>query len=329
MGQHMGKRTGVTVARLKKILERQEPRKFGSAYIPSIFATREEAPGISKPVILKSIKLNREIHLLSGPEFCAAALALYHPALIDLHEQKMLARWPDLHPLAGLPDVDATSLPSIAGTVDVVARLGYLDLHPVVYVKDNGHLTRKTPVPFPYLGDLLLFLSEPESVPYCVNWTIKDKVEAFTSPGPGKHSPNAHDRRKALARFETEVQYHLDAGIRTQPIAGTEIDRHVADNLRAIYPFITFRLPTISSEQRAEVIDRFRTGMVLEVPPMDIVTSMEMRGQCPAWEATVILYQSIWSRALRVDLFKPVLMDYPLRPEVVDVIAHYADWFRP
>jgi hypothetical protein len=40
-----------------------------------------------------------------------------------------------------------------------------------------------------------------------------------------------------------------------------------------------------------------------------------------------LIHQGIWRRELRVDLFRPVLADKPLRREVTDVLVKYADWF--
>jgi len=40
-----------------------------------------------------------------------------------------------------------------------------------------------------------------------------------------------------------------------------------------------------------------------------------------------ILYAAIWSREVRVDLYRPVLPDKPLRRERSDVLVDYSHWF--
>lgn len=320
---------GVTVQRLKTILARQDPPKFGPAYVPSALATRAEAPSISRPAILQSRKLQRQIHLLGQPEVHAALLALYHDRLIDLHEQKMLWRWPFPHPMTGMPGIDATRLPPVRGTVEIAECLGYLDLHPVVYVPDPEFPTRKVRVPFPYQGDLLLFLSRPDGPPYCVNWTVKDKGDAFTKPGPSKKRPDSQEaKRAALARFEIEVAYYNDAGIRTQPVADEDIDWHVWTNLAELFPY-TMKPTTLEPGCRQEIVDAYRAAMMAGVPPMEVMLSLVQRRRCTDYEARVVFRQAIWERDLRVDLFQPVLVDYPLQPETVDVLDHYAGWFAP
>ncbi|KOP61401.1 hypothetical protein OX90_00905 [Pseudomonas coronafaciens pv. porri] len=52
---------------------------------------------------MNSRKLGRTIHLMSIPERVFAQLALFNPAVFDLHEQKMLHIDPAVHPLFGHP----------------------------------------------------------------------------------------------------------------------------------------------------------------------------------------------------------------------------------
>jgi hypothetical protein len=40
-----------------------------------------------------------------------------------------------------------------------------------------------------------------------------------------------------------------------------------------------------------------------------------------------ILCQMIWNRKLRVDLFKPILLERPLIPEIKDVLIEYSHWY--
>ena len=318
---------GVSVTRLNKMLERQEPPKFGAAYLPATFATREEAPGISCPAILQCKKLAREIHMLGQPEVNAGLLALHHPFLTELHEQKILCCWPHSHPISGLPGIDATSLASLRGTVEVAERLGYLFLHPVIYIPDPESPGRKLKVPFPYQGDLLLFMRRDDGSIYCVNWTIKNKRAAFFESGPGKRDTK-ETRLAAQARLEIEIAYYLDAYIRTQMIADEDIDSNVSANLCQLYPY-TYKTASVEAAQRQDIVEAYKAALVSGLPPMDVMTTLITRGKCTAYDARVIFYQSIWERELRVDLFQPVLVDYPLQPESVDILNRYAGWFLP
>lgn len=45
-------------------------------------------------------------------------------------------------------------------------------------------------------------------------------------------------------------------------------------------------------------------------------------------EVKTVLMQGIWQRTVLVDLFRPVLMDRPLRSMREDPVSVYKDWFR-
>lgn len=324
MGNH---RRGVTVERCNAILERQENPRFLSDYIPSTFATREEAPSISRPAIIQSKKLGREMHVLGQPELHALLLALYHPAVFEIHEQKMLHRFPYMHPIAGFPGIDATSMPGVRGTVQVAERLGYLDRHPFVYVPGNPMEGTKIRRAFPYQGDLLLFLYDRDGAPYCVNWTVKEGVENFFRPNPWElNSDTPKAREKALVRYEIEVRYYLDADIRTQPVANQSIDWDVWANLCQIYPYTTKEITAVPGSVW-EIKMAYQTALALGIAPMEVMESAVRRRWCNEYEARVIFFQMIWNRELRLDLFKPIVTDAPMAPEAVDVIEHYAAWF--
>lgn len=180
------RKKGVNADRLKTIIKRQSVSRFGAEYIPSILATPQEAPSISRASILNSLKLGREVHVLSGPERDAGILALHHPNLIEIHEQKMLSTTPRQHPLVGLPGVFGIDLPPIRGVIDVAERLGCLHLLPRVKIENTDDSGDPKIVVFPYVGDLLLFMRNVDGTHYCVNWSIKDTVAAFKRPGPQK-----------------------------------------------------------------------------------------------------------------------------------------------
>lgn len=322
----MGTSQRLKLCRLQTILERQEPARYGADYIPSTLATREEAPSISRPAMLRSTKLNRDIHTLSTPETYAALLALYHPDLVDLHEQKMLSTWGTCHPLRNFPGFDGTHLPDFSGTVAVSERLGYLDVHPILHFVDP-QTSKKMLAPFPYQGDLLLFMRKEESM-YCLNWTVKDKDAQFTAPRPNISRPNSPEaRRAAMARYEIEVEYYRDAGIRTQRISHENMDKILCANLSQLFAYTCRPISSTAERNRGRVLDKLHTALELEVPPYEALEIPVLQQHCTSYEARTILYQSIWDRVLRVDLFSPVLIDYPLLKERTDVINRYSDWF--
>ena len=321
----MGKQ--LSFSRLQTVIERQYPPRFGSEYLPSMMATRSEAPSDSKPSRLRSKLLGRKIHVMSPHEKVAVLLALRHPNLLDLHEQKIMWPWAEPHPLVGMPGLDTTGLPAIRGTIDVCERLGYTDIHPSITI-DDPESKGKVKAPSPFLSDILLFLKDRNKV-YCINWSIKDKQDNFTKPPPGKRVASSDkDIRKAIARHEIETEYHNDAAIRTHHIAGEDFDFHVAANLNLLFPY-TYQTLSIKPDQRRHIVQAYQAAMDFELPPNEVMATLEYRGLCNEFEARCILYQAIWDGDLRVDFFEPILPDYPLVPEENNILETYGEWFQP
>ena len=317
MGGPMAHR--VSVATLKRILARQEPRRFLRDYQPSIRATRDEAPSKSSVFQIVSPRLGREIHLLSTGERALALLALYHPKLADLHEQWMLPRWPAAHPLEGFPGCSQDRLPTFRGSTEVADRLGYLDVIPVL--RSGGE-----PIVFPFIGDLLLYLRD-ESGYYCVNWNIKEREGDHALPGPECRPPySAEALRKSRARFEIEVHTVLDAGIRTAALAHESINATVADNLSDLHSAQDFGAG-LSASATAYAEQCFQRAIDVGDTPAEVVAYLVHRGLCSREEAIRAFKTAVFQRRIRVDLFRRILMDYPARPEQVDVLDHYARWF--
>lgn len=111
--------------RFDLIMSRQGRFEWGEKYMPSTMAVPREAPKGSRISRLHSRKLNRTLHVLSGSERLFAQLALYHPNLFELHEQKML--WPVKagHPLRGHPLTKGTFPPPLGGTVEIATEIGF------------------------------------------------------------------------------------------------------------------------------------------------------------------------------------------------------------
>jgi hypothetical protein len=316
-------------ARLKLIHKRQHEVRWGAAYQPAIEATSAEAPSLSRASILAPQKLGeREMHVLSPPERAFALLALHHPHVVDIHEQKMLSVEPRLHPLTGFPGMAAANLPPIKGLIDVADRLGYVHLLPLVREEPAADPQNPRTFVFPYVGDLLPFIWPPGEQPYCINWNIKDQVQAFKRPGPLNSKRRLlADEISELPRNEMERVYYADADVRTEHLALEQIDPHVVANLTRI--FLHEKTPlALSDAQRVELRDRFSAALAAGISPLEVIQLCIARGRFTVDECRTYLWQTIWRRELRCDLFKPVLINRPLRPETVDILDVYGHWFR-
>ena len=173
----MGKsRKGINPNRLKTIYSRQKSPIWDSSYLPSILATPQEAPSISRAYTLTPAKFDmREVHLISTPEMHAALLGLHYPNVVGLQEQRMLSPEPTVHPLWNFQGVDRLNLPPLKGVIDVAERLGYSDLLPKVKIENPKLPGEFKPIVFPWIGDLLWAISPSPGKIYCVNWTIKSE----------------------------------------------------------------------------------------------------------------------------------------------------------
>jgi len=62
-------------------------------------------------------------------------------------------------------------------------------------------------------------------------------------------------------------------------------------------------------------------------PPAMIISTRAARDGWSPEECRRVLFQAIWTKRLRVDLFDAILIDQPLYPETRDVIEEYSHWF--
>jgi len=248
--------------------------------------------------------------------------------LIDLQEQKMLPTGPCQHPLASHPSMVGKSLPSMRGTVAVADALGYLKFHPTVSVPDPRMPDANMWVPYPYVGDLLLFMNS-EGRNYCVNWTVKKNSDDFSRGVPsGRRRGNSiKEKEKAIARHQVEEVNYLDADIRTVQFTEDTVDLVVINNLHKLFGYTKAKLE-INGEQRQEILDKFKSGMVLGIPGNEIVQMLINQNRFTIHDCLTVFNQAIWSRELRVDLFSPILINRPIRPEVQDVLAVYSNLFK-
>ena len=320
-----GDRCGTEMDRSKqrneRIVTRQAEFAWGMVYVPAIKATREEGPRGSRLSQLWSATLGRYVHLLSRAERTFAQLALYNPYLFELHEQRMLSPFTTVHPLHGHPRALGMSLPNLLGTVDILQ-----EEHPVYYRRDGDR--DAYPVPDLYVGDLLLFLQYPDGAPYCVNWNIKgergDFSEQRRSDLKGFETQRKH-RLKATRRQQTEREYYAAAGIRTLELSPECIDLNVRQNLNFLHKWQGHPFDPeagIADDFDAEVKEAVCAG----TPAAPIVSRYASKwGARDQFLGRV--FQRIWYRALKVDLFSPLLIDRPFFPQTRDVLIEYRDLF--
>jgi hypothetical protein len=311
--------------RMHRMLSRQATPAWGVNYQPAIRATPREAPRISRPSIIHSAKLGgRGVHLLSQPEFHAGLLALHHPALFDLHEQRVLSTCPAAHPLCGHPAAAGLALSHLEGTVRVADRLQRLTLHPRLFIRRKDSAGEWVPIPF--CGDLLLFLID-ESGPYCVNWTVKKTQEQFHTRRPrlwGRQKVPGLDPQ-AEFRHEVERAYYADAGIKTIQITERQIDVQLRHNLREIFPW---HLRGISPDiAYGRAVEMLRSFVGTEVTAFEAIRAVALGLRVNDAEMKAVLYRAVWQRDIEVDLYQPFLIDRPLRVARSNPLIEHSNWF--
>lgn len=325
----MGTARSPSPERLTTILKRQADPSWGSDYEPAIKAVRGEAPNISHAFTLRASKVpGREIHLLSEQELFAALLGLYNPKVVGLQEQRALM--PDFraHPLHNFPGAIAGELLPLRGMIDVAERLGCINILPRVWAPDPDCDGGRRDLVFPYIGDLLWAIRRDQGSYYCVNWPVKDSEIAFKRPLQTKRSSQANDQLPAslLIRYELECAYYADAAIRTILLAAGNIDEHVRGNLRHLFLHHA-RKVELPDDTQEELLARFHYCLETGAPPSELIVRLTGAGKYSVEDCKNVLFQGIWFRKLRVDLFRPILIDRPLKPEMQDVLVRYADVF--
>lgn len=315
-------------SRLREILRRQDPPKWGRDYDPAIRATREEAPSRSRPAQVWSNRLGRYCHVLSAVEQKALLLVLYHPALFELHEQRMLATESSPHPLAGHTHSVGLSFPHFRGTVSVCERLDAIPYHPRVSV-DRPDGGGRIEVPFPFIGDFLLYLADSAG-PYCVNWTVKGHKSEFRERKILADRPSRSpekERAKIEMRHAIEERYYLDAGIRTVRIADRDMPDDFILNLRSLLVMI-HKVPEIEPAAYTELCERLQASVGTRQSPIDILLSMVHRYDLPLEVLRASFALALWKRDVRAELMSDaIFLDLPLQRERQDPLQLFAGWF--
>nr|WP_315464915.1 hypothetical protein [uncultured Rhodoferax sp.] len=325
----MSKLTRPSAARLKQITQRQDPPGFGSSYVPSIKASREEAPSKSRPAWIWWGRVARDLSALSSVELAVLLICLHNKLVWEIHDQRMLPTLPRPHPLCGHPKAAGMILPPMRGTVDVADDLGLLNFHPVIRIPIEEGSAETEIVPFPWIGDFLLFLDDDQG-PYNVNLTIKSDEREFEISeidGALRGNRAKKSQAKTKARHLIEERLYADAQIRTLQLSKKDYDENVVSNLAQIYGWQKSKAP-FSVRQREEIVGRFNGSFATGDSPIEVAWALCARHGWQLNDVKSVLYKSIWDRQIRVDLFQPFLIDRPLQPERRDVLEVYSDWFR-
>ena len=325
----MGALRKLDQARLQEILRRQDPPQFGLGYEPAIKPTREEAPSSSRPAPVWAEKLGREVSTLSTPEREVLAIVLHCCLnLFELHEQRMLPFLPSPHPLVGHPLAAGLNLRNSRGTLVIANELHFLKFHPIVFIQCAGGAT-KTTAPGCLIGDFLLYIADRLG-PYCVNLNVKSTRSEFEVPQVGVNIKTNLQRAsvKEKARHEIERKVYSDIEIPTIEVAADEIPTILVANLRQIILWQK-RKTTLTAETIEMVIDLFNEGLVHEASPLDVINATEISHGIGAYQQKIVLYQAIFSRKLRLDLFEShFFIDKPMQSESQDAVEVFAHWFR-
>lgn len=323
-------------ARYKRLGRRQSVPLWGPNYVPGILASRDEAPSISRPSLLYSVKLLRELHFLSIPEREACLFALHNGAVFEIKEQHVLHPFPAPHPLVGHPEAEGLDLLPVQGTLAVAMRMGteMFRKHPIVIWSAKERLDRSINsdqlLPISYIGDFLVFLRD-ENGAYVLNWTVKATPDDFYRYLPhdpiGRLNKLLKKQDKDDSRHRLEEAYFRDAGIRTVRISASELDRGVVANLTDLACQAGQPEP-LDFEKRQEMVELFRRLLGTRTTVLSRLSAITRKFHCTGTQAITILLQAIWARKIRVDLHKPILVDRPLVPERLDIFDEYAHFFR-
>jgi hypothetical protein len=116
-------------------------------------------------------------------------------------------------------------------------------------------------------------------------------------------------------------------GIPTVRLTQDDYDDVLVANLIALYLWHK-RKSSFSSEQRKDIVDNFRAALVSGNPPVEIAFALAARHGWRKDDVKAELFQAIWRREIRIDLFRGFHFNEPMRAEERDVLDVYGHWFR-
>jgi hypothetical protein len=271
--------------------------------------------------------MQRRVHVLSLQELWVLLIVLYCPWLWELQEQRMLPILPTPHPMASHRRAVGMVLPAMRGTLAVADELGILRWHPFLTLEQDGN-SPPTDIPTPWIGDMLLFLMD-EIGPFCTNLSVKATLEGFlrrtVNVTPNTNLKRSEEHEKA--RQEVEQVLYGEAGIPTHQVAGDELDQVVVANLKQIIAYQRRKVP-LSSQERIDIVSSLHDGMKAGKSALEVLRTLTGTDQQRFYYAKSVMYQAIWQRQLRIDLFQYFFVDQPMIPESRDVLDIYGAWFQ-
>jgi hypothetical protein len=297
------------------------PVAWGADYGPAIKADPKEAPRHSSPSAGYSARLGRTLHASSIAEAVFLALALYHPKVIEIHENHVLNPWPALHPLAAHPEYRFRPWPSTEGTLKIADSLGRLGGHPKVLVGEEHEV-------IPWIGDILVFLTDAQDHPRAIEWDVKSETGKHAKPWSGNW-PESEDQRandRAALREQVYQRYMAELCIPIKRVARDQVHPWVAANLMHLCARSS-RTIGMPQAQIDEIGAALEECVLSGAIPAEVIKCMARKPQ-DVQPATEILYRWIWDRRIRVDLCKPILIDHPLNPELVDPLDTFNHLFN-
>ena len=322
----MAKFSRMTSSRLKLVFKRQANPGWAKNYTPGILATRAEAPSLSNASVLQSAKFDREVHTLSKGERAFAVLGFYHPKVVGLQEQRMIPGHTIPHPLAAWPGTDQLSLLPLRGLEEISEEFGFRrQLHGIAVTLANGD---EVEVTCPWFGDQLWAISDDGHGVRCLNWSIKNQAVAFRRRRKRIATFEEKDDEQAINRMVGEKAHYASGKIRTVHLSHEDLPRDLEANLVQLFLHHS-RHVDLSESQCVELEERLQAALEFGIPPSEVITRFRARHEVSVHEPRSYFYQLIWKRRLMVDLFRPVLIDQPMRPMDKDPLAAYASWFDP
>lgn len=320
-------RKAVTPNRVEVIYKRQKSPSWGRDYLPGILATKEEAPDISRASILTPGVFQRQVHCLCEPEKYFTIFGCYSKKFSGLQEQRMMAAHTTLHPLSTMKAFESVRLPAISGIVEVAERIGATNILKTGTVYFDEERREAEQIVLPFFSDLLWACGgENGETTGCLNWNIKDVQDGFGRRLKRKNCGGDQDE-DVIARQTIERLLYQSGGIRTHQLSLDQLDINLRENL--LHLFLHHRRHVALSEDiRFELHERFLSALQADIPPFDVILDSMRHAKFDLGDARTYLWQLIWNRELRVDLFSALLLiDRPLRPEKTDPLEKYAIWF--
>lgn len=317
----MGKNTVPSIERLARIHARQGERKWHSNYEAAIRANREEAPAHSRPSAVNAPRFGRRLQALSIPEAKAFRIAHYLPQVVEALDQYVLPTTPVPNFLTGSPFDPEEPLPHYRGTVAVAESLGVLKYHPVVR---NGEQL----LPFPFVGDLLVFFRTPSRVEM-VNISIKSDPADFDRPyAAGRQSVDPREALKRVrARHSIEEVLHLEAGVRTVRFTPQDCTDAFHRNLEWFHGWAhrQIEVPDGAAESLGDALDDAQEKCE---PPLAAVLALARKFGLPEQDGKTLLARAVLNRRVKIEIESGAfLLDQPLQKEARNPQDAFRGWF--